>query len=146
MMNKFDFAESIYPYAIQFFSGLGMLSTWLVGINPSVNQWLLSYGLTVEYFYFGLLGQIIYTFMAIKQRLENEEIIATFSVRKLIAILIGWGLAPVLSMLLVSYFFPTYSLGFGIIALGLGASLEQVWDFIKKYALKKIGTADETVK
>lgn len=137
-MNKLDFSDSAYALAVKLFSSISVLSTWIFGININIYQFLADHNLMVEYFYFGAAGQVVYTLMLLKGKLDSEEVIVKFSIRSLFALVIGWIVAPVLSLLIVSAFSSTYSLTFGILAFGLGASLEKAWEYIKRYTSKQI--------
>lgn len=137
-MNKLDFSDSVYALAVKLFSTLSLLSTWVFGINVNLYKFLADHNLVVEYFYFGAAGQVVYTLMLLKGKLDNEEVIVRFSWRSLFALVIGWIVAPVLSLIIVSAVSSTYSIVFGIFAFGLGACLELSWGFIKKLTSKRI--------
>lgn len=146
-MNKIEFSDSIYASSIKLFSTLSVLTTWIVGINIHIYTFLLERGLVVEYFYFGAIGQVVFTLMQLKGKLENQKDVSSFTKKSLFAMLIGWAVAPILSMLIVSGITSQYSLTFGIVAFALGGSLEKAWDFIRKQGDKHITEKeDETTK
>lgn len=137
-MNKIDFSDSIMALGIKLFSSLSFLTTWIFGVNVTIIETLSNHGLSVEYFYFGALGQVIFTLMQLKSKLDNEEVIVKFTARAFISMVIGWIVAPMLSMVIVSTISKEYSLIFGLVALGLGASSEKAWNYVKNKALKQL--------
>lgn len=103
-----------------------------------LSTWLIKYNLNVDFAYLGLFGQLISLLIGIRTRLQPLDSKVTVSTRLVVSSLTELIIGPTIAMFVMSYIYngtvTTYT---ALFAFLIGAFWEIVWNFLKKYVIKK---------
>lgn len=119
--------DDIFLYSTKLVISLSILIYYFLG------NFLSEYGLEINYFYFGMLGQFISILLQAKDKIERTNNIKITIVSFVISI-IEFFLGGIIAMLFVSFLasFPQFQLfSMTVIAILTGSMYEFVWKNIK---------------
>lgn len=103
-----------------------------------LTAWLLTWNLYVDFAYIGLAGQIVSLLIGIRNSLQPANAKVAISLRLVIISIIELIVGPIIAMVSMSYFYGgTVSATSALYAFLIGAFWELIWNFFKKYVLKR---------
>lgn len=103
-----------------------------------LSTWLIKYNLNVDFAYLGLFGQLISLLIGIRTRLQPSDAKVAISTRVVLSSLIELIIGPTIAMFVMSYIYDgTVTAYTALFAFLIGAFWEIVWNFLKKYVIKK---------
>lgn len=146
-MTRLEISESVQGMITKLFSTVLLWTTALFPTNHSVYEILRNNHLSIEYFYWGAVGQIVYTLYRLKQKIDSTSVIENFSIKGVVSMFLGIFLAPIMSMIVTSVLANmanvNYNLFMGVTAFGLGMGLDKSFSFIDSFTNKQIRKSNE---
>lgn len=114
------------------------LALGLYILLSGLTDWLWHYNLNVDFAYLGLFGQIISLLIGIRTSLQPATAKIKISLKVVVSSLIELIIGPVIAMFVMSYLYnANVTAGTGLFAFLIGAFWEIIWNFLKKYVIKK---------
>ncbi len=136
--------ESIPLLMIKLVGGIYFLFTSASVLSTQFGQWLLKFNLIIDFLYFGLVGQLLATLIAIFRTTSNPNYKLEINVNSLIATFVQWFIGPILALVLTSLVSngQHYSPYYAIVAICISAFWELIWKLLKDKTKKQIDSEE----
>jgi len=137
--------ESIPLLMIKLVGGIYFLFTSATILSNQFGQWLLKFNLIIDFLYFGLVGQLLATLVAIFRATSNPNYKLEIKINNLIATFVQWFIGPILALVITSLVSngQHYSPYYALVAICISAFWEIIWKVLKDKTKAK-GEFDET--
>jgi len=125
--------ESIPLLMIKLVGGIYFLFTSASILSAQFGQWLLKFNLIIDFLYFGLVGQLLTTLIAIFRATSNPNYKLEIKVNSLISTFVQWFIGPILALVITSLVSngEHYSPYYALVAICISAFWEFIWKLLK---------------
>ena len=130
---KDSILESIPLLMIKLVGGIYFLFTSATILSTQLGQWLLKFNLIIDFLYFGLVGQLLATLIAIFRATSNPNYKLEIKVNSLISTFVQWFIGPILALVITSLVSngQHYSPYYALVAIAVSAFWEIIWKMLK---------------
>lgn len=130
---KDSLLESIPLLMIKLVGGIYFLFTSATILSNEFGQWLLKFNLIIDFLYFGLVGQLLATLIAIFRATSNPNYKLEIKINSLISTFVQWFIGPILALVITSLVSngQHYSPYYALVAICISAFWEMIWKVLK---------------
>ena len=142
---KDSILESIPLLMIKLAGGIYFLFTSATILSTQFGEWLLKFNLIIDFLYFGLVGQLLATLIAIFRATSNPNYKLEIKVNSVISTFVQWFIGPILALVITSLVSngQHYSPYYALVAICISAFWELIWKVLKDKTKNK-ADIDET--